>query len=96
MTPQEAEYSAMARDAAKYPDRPLGVALAHCMALTPISAQDRHALFAKVYRDSLPAVQVACRAELQAMREAKRGETEARVSWPELPPLVDNVVRIDG
>lgn len=78
------------------PSRSLGIALAHCMALTPISAQDRHALFAKVYRDSLPAVQMACRAELDAMRAARRGEKEARVSWPEVPPLVDNVVRIDG
>lgn len=90
MTPQEREWSLVAQGVDAAPSRSLGIALAQCMVLTPITAQHRHALFAKVYRDSPPATQLECRAEMQAMREARRGDAEARVSWP------SNVVRIDG
>lgn len=78
MTPQEREYSAMARDADAFPDRPLPIALAHCLAAAKPDT-DRMRLLNKLYLALTWGEQAACRGELARCRAARAGRLEAKV-----------------
>lgn len=73
----QANQSVMQRCAASH--RPLPVALAHELARTKVSDQERHAMLGRIYRALPPAAQFRCRFELAQCRAAKRGELLAEV-----------------
>lgn len=61
--------------------RPLGIALAHSMAICrPGRDLGRMMILNRLYLGSKPLVQLACRAELQRCRAAVRGQLLAVVS----------------
>lgn len=62
---------------AKAKVRALPIALAHCIAATPLSNWQRMTLLNRVYYTLSPADKLRCKAELELCRMAKRGELRA-------------------